>query len=250
MRGGLAAMALMIGLWALPATAGPRGHLSTGMVVWSQATDLKVDSAVDFDGSNQTAEQRAKDWSERGSGTGIRVGYDFPGLVSLYGEVTTAQMTMNTRDITDPSLSVDSRGMDQGHHLALGARVSGALAKKGAAFWSAGAAVSTVSTSLDQATGVTLDLDATSFHLDGRLGTEFRSVGLYGGLRYAQSDADFKETDRTQSPGQQVRTVTLNRDNPLDVLLGAQTSRQGIRANVEVGLVGTFSAEAALSLQF
>jgi len=83
-----------------------------------------------------------------------------------------------------------------------------------------------------------------------KVGTWVQQVGFYRGLRMVQSNADLRETDRTNLPGEQVRLTELARDSAVDLLIGAQTRGPGVSGLTEIGMIGTFSATAGLTLRF
>ncbi len=242
--------AVALACWALPAHAQDQGRVSAGAVVWGHNTNLEVDLATDFDGSDETATERAKDWDAQGSGMGIRLNYAFPKLVGLFGEVGAAQATVRDRDVQATNQDVTSRGLDTGLYFGFGGRLGTELPEDGNLFWSAGAAFSSVSTSLDEGVDRSWQYDETAFKFDGKVGRWVHSIALYGGTRFVQYSGNLDDTDRTRIPGQQVRTVELKRDGGVDLLVGAQTKGRDISGFAELGLVGTFSATTGLAFQF
>ncbi len=246
----IAVAVLWVASCCFPASARSEGRLSAGVMLWRHDTSLKVEGASDFDGSNITVGERAKDWDALGSGAGVRVNYEFPKLVTLYGEAGAAQATVRDKDVADPDQNVASRGLNDGTYYAVGARVGGDFSAKGNMFWAMGGTLSAVSTALDQDINTSWNYDETKVAIDGKVGAWVKRVGLYGGLRFVHSRADLNETDRTNTPGQQTRTTELGRDGAVDILLGAQTKGSDIAGFTEVGLVGTFSANAGLTLRF
>jgi hypothetical protein len=241
-------------LWSVsccfPATAWSQGRLSAGIMLWSQDTNLKVQSATDYDGSNITAEQRVKDWDVQGSAAGLRLTYSFPKMVSVYGEGGIAQATVRDKDVTDPEQRVNSRGLDDGTYLAFGARLAGDFSGSSNLFWQTSGTFSTESASLNQDVTTRWKYSETRFELGGEVGKWVQGVGIYGGLRFVHSDANLDQTDLTNLPGQQTRTTELGRDGSIDILLGAQTRGSDVRGFAEIGLVGTLSANAGLTYTF
>ena len=233
-----------------PAIAQSQGRVSAGVTLWTHDTNLEVEHAADFDGSNITAQERAKDWDVLGSGAGVQVGYEFARQVMLYGEGGITQATIRDKDVADPDQNVASQGLDDGAYFALGARVGGDFSSTGKAFWAMNATLSGVSTALDQDINTSWDYDETKVALDGKVGAWFQRVGVYGGLRFVHSSADLSETDLTNAPGQQTRTTELGRDGAIDLLVGVQTKGSDVAGFTEIGLVGTFSANAGLALRF
>jgi hypothetical protein len=77
-----------------------------------------------------------------------------------------------------------------------------------------------------------------------------RQVGFYGGLRLVHSSAELRETDRTNPPAEQTRLTELGRAGAVDLLVGAQTRGPEITGFTEIGMVGTFSANAGLMIRF
>ena len=233
----------------LPTIAESQGRVNLGAMLWRHGTNLKVERATDFDGSNITGNERSKDWDVLGSGVGVRLSYEFPRIVTLYGEAGTSQATVRDKDVANPNQRVDSRGLNSGAYYGLGAQIGGPISTRGNAFWSMGGMLSAVSTGLDQDVNTSLDYDETKLALDGKVGTWVQQVGVYGGLRLVHSNADLRETDRTNPPGQQIRTMELLRDGAVELLIGAQTRGPTISGFTEIGMVGTFSATAGLTLR-
>lgn len=246
----LLSIGIGLALSALPVQAQQKGHVNAGVVVWRHATDLAVERATDFDGSDDTADRRANDWDARGSGMGFRLGYQFPELFSIYGEAGATQTTIRDKDVTDIDQDVESRGLDGGYYMTAGARVGDDFSGQGNLFWSVGVVFTTLSTDLDEDIDTHWDYDATSVAVDGRIGTLTRGVGFYGGLSLVTSSGDLDETDRTRAPGEQLRRIQLERDQSLDLIVGAQTQHQNIDGFVQLDFVGTFQAAAGLSLRF
>jgi len=232
----------------LPAQA--QGRLSVGAVTWRHGTNLAVERATDFDGSNITAGERAKDWDVLGSGAGVRVSYEFPRLLTLHGEAGTAQATVRDKDVADPNQDVASRGLNGGAYLVLGARLGGDLGATGNLYWSLGGAFGAVATDLEEDVNTRWDYDETRIAMDGRVGAWVRRVGFYGGLRLVRSQVDLRETDRSNLPWEQTRTTELVRDEAAELLFGAETRGQDIVGFTELAMVGSFSATAGLMLRF
>ncbi len=233
-----------------PASAWSQGRVSAGVMVWSHDTNLKVQSATDYDGANITAEQRVKDWDVQGSAAGLRLNYSFPRMVTLYGEGGIAQATVRNKDVTDPQQRVSSIGLDDGSYFALGARLAGDFSGSGNFFWQANGTFGTESASLNQDVTTRWKYDETRFELGGEVGKWIQGVGIYGGLRFVHSNANLDQTDLTNLPGLQTRTTKLGRDGSVDILLGAQTRGPEVKGFAEFGLVGTVSASAGLSYTF
>jgi len=244
----LLAVAMALVFWALPVLA--ESPVSVGVVVWSHDTDMDVDTAADFDGSDETAEEKAKDWDARGSGVGVRVTYDFPELISLFGEIGQGQVTVRDDDFTDPGMDVQSRGLDDGFYFAFGAQIEGDLGGRDAAFWSAGVKFSSYSADLDENVDTSWDYDETVLSIEGLAGRRIRAVELYGGLRFVQSSADLDENDLGQLPGPTFRRIELEREDEIDVVVGAQTKSEQMKGFVELGFIGTLSATAGFSFRF
>ncbi len=226
---------------AVPAEAG----VSAGVVVWSHNTDLDVDSAMDFDGSDRTIDEKAKEWDMSGSSMlGLRVIYDLPKLVSVYGELGTAQTTVRDEDVTDPDRDLTSLGFDDGLYFAIGTQVGADFGNK--AFWSAGVRYSSFSTDFAEDVDVTFDYDETVTTLDGKVGYKM----FCSGLRFVKYDGELSENDVTELPGLTQRRTDLVRDGQTDLLLGVQTKGERINAFAEVSFIGTTSGIAGLSVRF
>ena len=241
------AFALLCGIQ--PALAQDQGGFSAGVVVWTHSADLAVDSATDFDGSDDTFATAARDWDLHSSRFGVRVNYEFEGMFSLYGELGQASATVRDEDVTDPNLDLESRGFNDDMYLALGTRVGNERNGEGR-FWSAGLRYSSLSTDVSPDVDTNFDYDETILTLDGRMGTHVGSVGIYGGLRYAQYTADMDETDLTQLAGQTLRTVELNRDDDFDLLVGIRSNTEKVNGFVQLGFIGSFTANAGMTFRF
>ena len=244
----LAALALVTG--GFPADAQSEGRIHMGAMVWRHDTNLRVERATDYDGSDITAGENDRDWDITGSGIGARLRYDFPRLLSIYGEAGASQATVRDKDVTDPNQSVDSRGLNNGVYLALGMQVGDYFSNAGNAFWKIETSLSSVSAGLDRDVNRSWDYEETRLAADGRIGTWVRQIGIYGGLRLVNSGIDLRETDRTNPPSQQARVTELGRAGAVDLLVGAQTRGPEISGFTEIGMVGTFSANAGVTIRF
>jgi hypothetical protein len=233
-----------------PADARSDGRMHVGAMVWRHDTDLQVERATDYDGSDITAGQSVRAWDMTGSGLGARLRYDFPRLLSIYGEAGASQATVRDKDVTDPAQDVTSRGLDNGVYLAAGFQVGDYFSNTGNTFWKLEGSLSSISAGLDRDVFRTWDFDETRIAADGKIGTWVRQIGIYGGLRLVHSNAELRETDRTNLPGQQTRLTELGRDKAVDLLVGAQTRGPEISGFTEIGMVGTFSANAGLMIRF
>lgn len=234
----------------LPADAWSQGRLSAGAVLWRHDTNLDVERATDFDGTDDTAGQIVKDWDVLGSGAGVRFGYDFPKLAAIYGEVGATQATVRDKDVVDPNQDVGSLGLNDGAYFAVGARIGADFSSTGNLFWAVDGMFSSLSTALDEDVNTSWDYDESRLSVGGRIGVWTKQVGFFSGVRLVTTSADLSETDVTNAPGQQTRTTELGRDGAVDILLGAQTKGSEIAGFTEVGLVGTFSVNAGLTLRF
>ncbi|HET9229631.1 MAG TPA: hypothetical protein VFR31_23320 [Thermoanaerobaculia bacterium] len=235
---------------ALPAGASSHPHLSAGAVLWSHDTNLDVESATEFDGTDDTADQMARDWDVLGSGAGLRIGYDFPKIVGLYGEVGVTQATVRDRDVEDPSQDVGSLGFNDGAYYALGARLGSDFAGTSNLFWTVEGSYRSVRTDLDEDITTSWDYDESRIAADGRIGVWVQQVGFFGGLRFVDASADLSETDTSNLPGEQTRNIELQRENSADFLLGAQTRGSAVSGFAELGLGGAFSASAGVRYGF
>ena len=242
--------ALAFAASCLPAAAHGEGRVRVGASVWKDETQLSVENATDFDGSDITAGERARDWDVTGSGVGAKLSYDFPRLLTLYGEAGASQATVRDKDLGDPSLSVTSRGLNSGAYFTLGLQVGDYFSSSGNTFWKLGGEVGTLSAGLDRDVNRSWDYDETRFSGHVKVGTWIQQIGLYGGLRAVHTSADLRTTDRTNLPGQQSRLTTLGRDGAVDLLVGLQTRGPEITGFTEVAMVGTFSANAGMMIRF
>lgn len=238
-------------LATLAVTAAPASaQLDAGFVLWRYNTALEATSATNYDGSDNTAEARARDWDIRGSGFGARVNYEFSGLASLFGTLGVTQVTIRDENISDPDLDVDSRGFDDDLYFQTGVRLFSQFPTNADAFWSTAFKFSTFSSDLEESVDHRWDYDEMALTLEGTLGYMVQGVGLYGGLRLAWVDANLDETNRNNPLGFQQRTTELDRDGQTDLLLGARAGSDPFVGFFELGLVGTFSAETGIALRF
>jgi len=244
----VAALALVAS--GLPTVAMSDGRIHVGASLWRDETQLDVESATDYDGSNITNGERARDWDVTGSGLGAKLTYSFPRLVTIYGEAGSSQATVRDKDIGDPSQSVTSRGLNSGAYFVVGAQLGDYFSSNGNAFWRLGAEAGTLSAGLDRDVNRSWDYDETRVSGHLKIGTYVQQIGFYGGLRAVHTNADLRETDRTNPPGEQSRLTTLGRSGAVDLLIGAMTRGPEISGFTEIGLVGTFSANAGLMFRF
>ena len=243
-------VALALAASCLPAHARSDGRVHVGAMLWRDETGLQVEHATDYDGSNITGEQRTRDWDATGSGLGARVSYDFPRLLTIYGEAGSSQATVRDKDVADPSQSVTSRGLNSGAYFGLGAQIGDYFSGAGNMFWRVGGELSNLSAGLDLDVNRSWDYDQTRLSGSVKLGTWVQQIGFYGGLRAVHASADLRETDRANPPGQQSRLTTLGRSGAVDLLVGAQTRGPEISGFTEIGMIGTFSANAGLMIRF
>jgi len=242
--------ALTLAVCAVPQARGAEGRVTVGAMVWRHETGLQVDRATDYDGSNDTGGERAKDWDVTGSGLGARVSYEFPRLVTVYGEAGTSQATVRDKEVADPTQSVSSRGLNGGVYFAVGAQIGDYFSSTGNLFWRLGGSLSAISAGLDRDINRSWDYDETRLAAEVKVGTWAQQVGLYGGLRLVGTNADLRETNRTNPPGQQSRLTEFSRSGAVDLVFGAQTRGSEITGFTEIGTVGTFSANAGLTVRF
>ncbi len=249
MRGGRTLIALVITAVLAPAAqAQTPGRFSVGPVVWTGNTDLFVESATNWDGTSRTAEERMRSWNALGSGMGGRIAYDFPKLVSVYGEVGAVQTTIQSSDVVD--LDQTSRGMDVGTFFGVGMRMAGDLPRTETMFWLAGFGVRAQSADLETAPAQRWSYDELSFEIDGRIGVRLHQVGLYGGLRLTQLNADLDQVNLDNLPNLQTRTTELNRDGIVDLVFGIQTGVSNLAGFAELSVVGTTSATTGVTFRF
>lgn len=249
-HGVIVVAALALATSGLPAVAWSEGRIHLGAMLWRDGTNLKVERATDYDGSDITGDQRIRDWDVIGSGLGARLSYDLPRLLSLYGEAGTAQATVRDKDVTDPSQSVASRGLNSGVYFVVGAQLGDYFSGTGNVFWKLGGSLTSISAGLDRDVNRSWDYDETRISGDLKIGTWVQQIGLYGGLRAVHSSADLRETDRTNPLLQQSRLTELGRRGAVDLLVGAQTRGPEISGFTEIGMIGTFSASAGLTMRF
>jgi hypothetical protein len=221
--------------------------LEAGAIVWRHDTALEATSATDFDGSNDTAEARARDWDTQASGLGLRADYRFPKLFAAYMQLGLVQPTVRSEDVSDPNQDVRSLGFDEGFAFGLGATVGGTFPNNERVFWSVDGAFSLFMSDLNQDINTSFDYDETSLMLGGTAGYMVRGVGVYGGLRLVNTGASLEETDVTNPAGQQTRKTEFDRDKPLDLLFGVRTGNGPVMGFVELSAVGSFGAAAGFA---
>lgn len=241
-------MLIVVASWILPEAT--HAQPNAGVVLWRHTTSLEAKSATDFDGSDDTADARSREWDTQGSGFGLRGDYHFPRLTSVYLQIGLAQTTVRDEDLADPNLDLSSLGFDDGFSAGIGARVGDDFPGNKDAFWSVGVAFSFFSSDMNEDINTTWDYNERTVMLDGTAGYTIEGVGLYGGLRLVRIDAELEENDRTNLPSQQVRRTELERDNPLDLLIGARTGSAPVAGFVELGVVGSFSATVGFAFGF
>lgn len=227
-----------------------QAQMGVGIVLWRHATNLEIERATDFDGTDDTADMRTRKWDMQGSGVGLRVTREFTRLMSIYGLAGLAQVTVRDEDVTDPNLDLDSHGFDDGFYLALGARVGDDFSSNDNLFWSSGLSFNIFSSDVDEAVDRAWEYEESSFMVDGTMGYKVQGVGLYGGLRVVWYSADLQETDATKPLGQRLRTTKLEREGQIDLMVGAQTHTQRVAGFVEVGVIGSFSTTTGLTFKF
>ncbi len=227
-----------------------QAQTGAGVVVWRHTTNLDVNRATDFDGTDDTFDQALRDWDMNGSGIGFRVNHQFPRLASIWGTLGLAQVTVRDERVVDPNLDLNSRGFDDDMFLSMGARVGDAFPSNPDVFWSVGFAFNLFSSDFNEDINTTWDYNETSFAFDGAIGYTIQDVGFYGGVRMVSYQADLEETDQTRTPGQQTRLIELDRDGQIDVTFGARTSTMPVMGFVEIGLIGSFSATTGFSFHF
>lgn len=242
----LIALAQLAGL-TLAASAQP----DAGVVLWRHSTDMEVKSAIDFDGSDITADARGRNWDIRGSGIGLRGRYRFASLVSVYGILGASQMTIRDEDLGDPDLDVDARGFSDDPYFLFGTEIGDHFPQSDKAFWSAGATLSFFSSDTQRDVDRTYHYSEQTVALRGTAGYTVYGLGVYGGMRAVWLNADLEETDISNPFGQQLRKFDMERDGQVDFLLGLNVGAGSqVSGYFELGLLGTFSAVTGLSYQF
>jgi len=240
-------LAVQAPVLALPAAA----QTDAGVVLWRHSTDMEVTSAVDYDGSDITADARGRNWDIKGSGIGVRARHRLAGLVSLYGILGASQMTIRDEDIGDPDLDVDARGFSDDPYVLLGTELGDHFPQSDKAFWSAGATVSFFSSDTQRDVDRAYHYSERTVALRGTAGYTVYGLGLYGGMRAVWLSADLDETNIANPVGQQLRAFDMERDGQVDFLLGMNVGAGSqVNGYFELGLLGTFSAVTGLSYQF
>lgn len=246
-RSYIAAMAAII-VCAMPVAASAQPHV--GVVMWRHDTDMTVTQATDWDGSNDTADQRARDWDFKSSGVGLQAGYMFAEIFAVHGNLGVAQATARAIDLSDADFDMTSRGLDEGLFFDIGASASDHFPASANVFWGANLSARIFSSQFDQDVTTTWELDETTLSVDGRIGYLLNSIGVYGGLRFVSNDTDVQITDVSRTPGQQTRTINFERDRGTDLLVGAEFRGAPLSGFVELGFLGSFSASTGLAVHY
>lgn len=233
---------------ALPTISAAQPYV--GVTMWRHDTDMKVNRATDWDGSNNTAEERGKDWDLKSSGVGAQAGYLFGEMFTLEGNIGVAQATTRSVNVSDADFDMTSRGLDEGLFLSIGASASADFPGSENMFWGASLAARTFSSEFDQDVSTKWELDETTVSIGGRVGYLVRGVGLYGGLRFVSDDSDIKVTDVSRIPGEQTRSISIERNGGTDLLVGAEVRGLPMTGFVEVGFLGSFGASTGLAMHY
>lgn len=232
----------------LPSLAAAQPHV--GAIVWRLDADMEVDSAVDWDGSNDTADERRRDWDLKSSGVGFRAGYSFARIFTIQGDLGVAQATARSIDISDADLDMRSRGLDEGLYFSVGADASDLFPGAEHLFWGTNLSLRTFSSEFDEDIDTTWELDQTMLSFGGRIGYRVNDMGVYGGLRFVSDDTDLQITDTSRTPGLQTRSINLGRDGSTDLVVGAEFRGAPMAGFVEVGFVGSFGASTGVAMHF
>lgn len=233
---------------ALPVLAAAQPHV--GVILWRHDTEMDVNNATDWDGSNDTIDERLRDWDINSSGVGVRVGYGFARIFTIHGDIGAAQATARSVDVFDPTLDMRSRGLDEGVYFGVGANASDRFPGAEHVFWGANFSARSYSSEFKEDFATTWELDQTTMSIGGRVGYLVRGVGLYGGLQFVSDDADFSITDLSRLPGLQNRTISLERRGGTDLMVGAEFRGAPVNGFVEVGFVGSFGASTGVAMSF
>lgn len=221
-----------------------------GVTMWRHDTEMKVDFATDWDGSNDTADERGKDWDLKSSGVGVRAGYLFSDIFAVNGDLGVAQATTRSIDVSDADLDMTSRGLDEGLYFSVGASASDSFPGSEQVFWGANLSARWFSSQFDEDVTTTWELDETTLSLAGRVGYLLRGVGVYGGLRFVSDDSDIQITDMSRTPGEQRRSIGIERNGGTDLLIGAEVQGMPVSGFVEVGFLGSFGASTGLAMRY
>lgn len=230
----------------LAASAQPQA----GVFMWRQDAEMDVDAATDWDGSNDTADERGKDWDFKSSAVGVRGGYTFAQIVTVSGDIGIAQSTARSVDVSDANLDMTSRSLDEGIYVGLGVKASQHFPGSERVFWGASLSAHRFSSEFDEDVTTTWELDETTLAMSGRIGYLLRGIGVYGGLRFVSDDADVEINDLSRAPGLQTRSVSLERASGTDLMVGAEYRGLPVSGLVEVGFVGSFSATTGLAMHY
>lgn len=233
---------------ALPVMAAAQPHV--GVIMWRHDTEMKVNAATNWDGSNDTADERGKDWDLKSSGIGVRVGYMFPKIVTVHGDIGVAQATARSLDVSDVDLDMTSRGLDEGLALSVGIDASDRFPGAEHLFWGASLTASKFSSELDEDVTTTWEFDETTLSFGGRIGYAVKDLGVYGGLRFVSDDIDLQATDVSRAPGEQVRYIDLERDGGTDLVVGGEFRGMPVTGFVEFGFIGSFGATTGMAMHF
>jgi hypothetical protein len=243
-----AVVLIALALCVIPHLALAQWH--AGVALWKAQATLEVDRAIDFDGSNETFDESLKDWDTEGSGVGLSLAYQFPQIVRVFGEVGLGQSTVRVEDVMDPNRDVNTIAFNDAVYAAVGVRPEGFFPNSERVFWSGGLMFSFMSSDFDEDITTSWEYQETLLSIDGRVGYQFDRIGVYGGLQLANYNGELQETDIANPAGLQVREWELDREQQVDLLLGARANSKMMTGSVELGFVGAMSAKATLSLAF
>jgi hypothetical protein len=224
-------------------------QLDAGVHVWRQRAELDVKSASDFDGTDETGAERARNWDAESAGFGVVASYKFPRILRAYGGLALAQSTVSFLDIADPARDVRTLAMDNAVHILVGLRPEGEIPSHNL-FWSAGAELTYMQSGLQEDVLQSWDYTETTISVDGRFGYRYQNLGFFTGLRLVRYDGDLQETDLGNLPALQTRQIDFAREDILDLMLGIETSGDAFAGSVELGFVGAMSARAGIVRRF
>lgn len=233
---------------ALPVLAAAQPHV--GVIMWRHDTDMKVSAATDWDGSNDTADERRRDWDLKSSGVGVRAGYMFAEIFTIHGDIGAAQATARSIDVSDADLDMTSRGLDEGLYLSIGASASDLFPGAEHLFWGASLSARRYSSEFDEDITTTWELDQTTLSFGGRIGYSLKDIGVYGGLRFVNDDTGLEVTDVSRDPGLQTRSIDLERNGGTNLVAGAEFRGMPMTGFVEVDFIGSFGATTGLAMHF
>jgi len=209
------------------------GCIAISTVAGTARGDLAVTSATDFSGADDTAAQEALEWESHSSGG--TVGVVLPlGAAELHAGAGPINKTVVVTEAGLDALYTFSDGV--AYEVGAGARVTD---------WMLGL------------TYAWTDLDDVSMRAGGSnqrdLAYESTGLGLrlgYDGVFRAALDFDFGEVELTETRTAGTRTIELEADTKVSLVLGYGGGSDRVEGFAELSLIGVTGIRAGMTLSF